>query len=87
MHLKIYMTLKYSIFVDSQQFLISQQCFKLSMELFKSLINRVPYKHSPMNTKPVHSKEEITPKSKPQVKDTDLKFSMSTCDMLPCSYM
>lgn len=38
---------------------------------------------SPMNTKPMHSKEEITPKSKPQVKDTDLKFSMSRCDMLP----
>ena len=34
------MTLKYSIFVDSQQFLISQQCFKLSMELFKSLVNQ-----------------------------------------------
>ena len=33
---------------------------------------------SPMNTKPVHSKEEITPKSKPQVKDTDLKFCMSS---------
>lgn len=86
------MTLNYSIFVDSQQFLISQQCFKLSMELLKSLVNQQSSLKSmiflpPVNMKPVHSKEEITPKSKPQVKDTDLKFSMSRCDMLPCSYM
>lgn len=33
---------------------------------------------SPMNTKPVHSKEEITPKSKTQVKDTDLKVCVSS---------